>query len=126
MRTKTSTTCCGELILFHLSFPFTDPSPPLQLHVTAQNSTTISISWTSPNDTNKDHYEYNVLLLSKDIKLETNITRGQTNYTLTNLSPGTDYNVSVSSLYHERESQAAVILATTGRLREYLIVNMKK
>jgi len=117
MRTKTSTTCCSELILWYLSFSFADPSPPLQLRVTTQNSTSLSISWTSPNDTNKDHYQYNVLL-SKDMELVTNTTMGQTNYTFTNLSPGTDYNVSVLSLYHGRKSQATVKPDTTSRYRK--------
>uniref|UniRef100_A0A8C4Q2L4 protein-tyrosine-phosphatase n=1 Tax=Eptatretus burgeri TaxID=7764 RepID=A0A8C4Q2L4_EPTBU len=88
------------------------PSPPVQIRVTTQNSTTLSISWTSPNDTNKDRYEYNVSL-SNDLELVTNITMGQTNYTFTNLSPGTDYNVSVSSLYNDTKSQATVIHVTT-------------
>ena len=59
------------------------------------------------------------------MELVTNITMGQTNYTFTNLSPGTDYNVSVSSLFNNTKSQAAVIPTTTGGYREYLIVNMK-
>ena len=59
------------------------------------------------------------------MELVTNITMGQTNYTFTNLSPGTDYNVSVSSLYHETKSEAAAIPAKTSRYPEYLIVNMK-
>uniref|UniRef100_A0A8C4Q2D2 protein-tyrosine-phosphatase n=1 Tax=Eptatretus burgeri TaxID=7764 RepID=A0A8C4Q2D2_EPTBU len=120
MRTKTSTTCCGELILFHLSFSFTDPSPPLHLLVTTQTSTSLSISWSSPDDPNKDRYQYN-LLLTKGIILVTNITRGLIPHTFTNLSPGTDYIVSVSSLDHERKSQASVIRATTapGKLQHF-------
>uniref|UniRef100_UPI00358F4257 receptor-type tyrosine-protein phosphatase H-like isoform X2 n=1 Tax=Myxine glutinosa TaxID=7769 RepID=UPI00358F4257 len=90
----------------------TNPSPPENLQISTQNSTSLSISWTNPNDTNQARYEYIVMLIIDNITVE-NETTGQTNITFSNLPPGTDYNVSVSTIYNDTQSQPTEIPATT-------------
>ncbi|XP_053546680.1 receptor-type tyrosine-protein phosphatase H [Bombina bombina] len=74
------------------------PNQPLNVAEVTANTSALSLTWTAPNDPNKDSYNYKVVCTDQkqNIACDTLIMK-DTVAVISNLKPGTLYNVTVNS-----------------------------
>ena len=110
--------CNLWLLFFFFVFVFIsiDACIPVDLAVTSfHNSTSVTLSWIVPKDQNNTFISF-VSLFSSANKTQTHNTMNK-ELTITELSPGTNYTVSISSLCNDTESIPSTIDVQTGNYK---------
>ena len=72
-----------------------------------------TVSWTAPNDPNKDKYSYLVTWSQNEYSVNSRIIKN-TEFTIPNLSPGWNYTATIDTVYNNRHSIPVTINVTTG------------
>ena len=96
-------------------FFITDACIPASLTVTLFNITSVTLSWIVPKDKNNTFISF-VSLFTSANKTQ-NYTTTNKELTITGLSPGTNYSVSISSLCNGTESVPSTIHVQTGNYK---------
>ncbi|XP_032868906.1 receptor-type tyrosine-protein phosphatase H-like isoform X8 [Amblyraja radiata] len=81
----------------------TNPSPVTGLSVVNGTTQSLTIEWTSPNDTTASNYIYNVTVtnVTGGVSWTESTSKGETTFTATGLQPGDQYQLSVQSVTPE-------------------------
>ena len=82
-----------------LLIPLAPPSAPLNLENTTNNSTLVTISWSPPiDDGDRNDLSYNVTYINGSFNSPTVSVTNVLQYTITGLTPSTQYTISVISV----------------------------
>ncbi|XP_013399670.1 fibronectin-like [Lingula anatina] len=95
---------------YHIAFA-TDPDIPLDLAAACRGSTLVDVKWKKPRGL-FDHFTVGWRLQDEEVKYKTRDTT-KTDHTIAGLSPGTQYEISVSSVSNRKESEPCSIVVQT-------------
>ena len=102
---------CNNMMMFY----FLGPRAPLNITVIEQGVLFAFVSWTAPNDPNKDRYRYRVTWSQNEQSSSTTVY--STEHNMTSLVPGKNYTVTVTSSYISTISQPATTTFTAGTVQ---------
>ena len=88
------------------------PSMPLNLMVTTNNSTSVTLTWEQPAMRNGNIQNYVITILDDNMNIVQNLTMSDSPSVITDLTPNTDYVVNVSAVTI-RSGDAALTTFTT-------------
>ncbi|XP_051899348.1 receptor-type tyrosine-protein phosphatase H-like isoform X3 [Pristis pectinata] len=81
----------------------TNPSPVIGLSAVNRTTDSLGLIWTAPDDTRASNYEYKITVTGADGHIRTNYTSpDETTFTVRDLDPGNQYNLSVQSVTPEQ------------------------
>ena len=98
-----------------MMFYFLGPRAPLNITVIEQGVLFAFVRWTAPNDPNKDSYRYRVTWNGNGHSSSTTVYSTERN--ITNLVPGKNYTVTVTSSYISTYSQPAATTFISGTVQ---------